>query len=95
MGKSIGVLEVYGTSNGFEAAEACYQAKEITIESLEIGRIRHFPGEKSGILVRVAVRGSLVAVEAAVSKGVKIALKTADLRYHQILSDPVSDAGSV
>ena len=68
MSKAVGILEVYGLTTAFVAADAACKAADVTLENFDKNKL------PVPLLVTIKIRGDVAAVEA----GLKAARATAE-----------------
>lgn len=66
MGKSVGIIEVYGLAAAFVACDAGCKAADVTVENFDKNKPGNPDGLKVPLIVAVKFRGDISAVTAAV-----------------------------
>ena len=74
MSKAVGILEVYGLSTAFCAADAACKAADVTLENFDKNKPANADKRPVPLLVAIKIRGEVAAVEA----GLKAARETAE-----------------
>ena len=90
MSKAVGILEVYGLTTAFVAADAACKAADVTLENFE-NKPANADKLPVPLLVTIKIRGSVAAVEA----GLKAARLTAEAMTgvvaEHIIPNPAED----
>ena len=66
MGKAAGIIEVYGLTAAFVAADAGCKAADVTVETFDKNKPANADALPVPLIVAIKFRGSVAAVEAAV-----------------------------
>lgn len=91
MTEAAGMIEVYGLTAAFMAADAGCKAANVTIELFDKNRPMD-PTLKVPLLIMVKFRGSISDVRAAVEAGKKAAIKVSDAIFAEhIIAAPTDD----
>ncbi|NLM13369.1 MAG: BMC domain-containing protein [Epulopiscium sp.] len=88
MGKSVGLLEVYGLAAAFVAADAACKAANVVIEAFD--RNKPFNADKLEVplIIVVKLRGSLSDVREAVEAGKRAAEQVSGVVLTHIIPSP-------
>ena len=67
MAKAVGILEVYGLTTAFVAADAACKAADVTVENFDKNKPGNADALEVPLIVAIKFRGSVDAVEAAMA----------------------------
>ncbi|MCI8550630.1 MAG: BMC domain-containing protein [Lachnospiraceae bacterium] len=95
MGNAVGILEVYGLSTAFMAADAGCKAADVRLESFDRNRPARARELSVPLLVTVKFRGSVAAVEAAVKAGAKKAESLTGVVKQYIIPNPTEQTEQI
>ena len=91
MSKAVGILEVYGLTTAFVAADAACKAADVTLENFDKNKPANADKLPVPLLVTIKIRGDVAAVEA----GLKAARATAEAMTgvvaEHIIPNPAED----
>lgn len=91
MAQAVGILEVYGLTCAFIAADAICKAADVKLENFD----KNKPGNADELLVPLLVtikfRGNVAAVTAAMEAGVATAEQVTGVVNKHIIANPTSD----
>ena len=91
MSKAVGILEVYGPTTAFVAADAACKAADVTLENFDKNKPANADKLPVPLLVTIKIRGDVAAVEA----GLKAARATAEAMTgvvaEHIIPNPAED----
>ena len=73
MAEAVGILEVFGLTTAFVAADAGCKAADVRLEVFDKNKPGNADSLPVPLLVCIKFRGSVAAVEAAVEAGIKAA----------------------
>lgn len=91
MGEAAGMLEVYGLTAAFMAADAGCKAADVRLELFDKNRPMD-PTLKVPLLIMVKFRGRIEDVEAAMQAAKKAAIKVSDAIFAEhIIAAPTED----
>ena len=88
MGNAVGILEVYGLSTAFMAADAGCKAADVRLESFDRNRPANAGRLPVPLLVTVKFRGSVAAVKAAMEAGIAKAESLTGVVQYDIIPNP-------
>ena len=91
MGEAVGILEVFGLTTAFLAADAGCKAADVRLESFDKNKPGNADALPVPLLVAVKFRGSVAAVEAAMAAGIAKAESLAGVVQHYIIPNPTED----
>ncbi len=91
MGEAVGILEVFGLTCAFIAADAGCKAANVTIEHLDKNKPGNADELAVPLLVCIKFRGSVTDVEAAMEAGIKKANEVGGVVQHYIIPRPTED----
>ncbi len=91
MGKSAGIIEVYGYAAAFVACDAGCKAADVTVENFDKNKPGNPEGLKVPSIVAVKFRGSVSAVEAAVEAAKEAASKVSGVICTHIIPNVEED----
>ena len=88
MDKAVGILEVYGLTCAFMAADA---GCNVTLENFDKNKPANADALPVPLLVTIKFRGSISAVEAAMEAGMEKAKEVSGIVQHFIIANPTED----
>ncbi len=91
MGKSVGIIEVYGLAAAFVACDAGCKAANVTVENFDKNKPGNPDGLKVPLIVAVKFRGSVADVTAAVEAAKEAANKVSGVICSHIIPNVESD----
>jgi len=91
MGEAVGILEVFGLTTAFLAADAGCKAADVRLENFDKNKPGNADALPVPLLVAVKFRGSVAAVEAAMEAGIAKAESLAGVVQHYIIPNPTED----
>ena len=91
MDKAVGILEVYGLTCAFLAADAGCKAADVTLENFDKNKPANADALPVPLLVTIKFRGSISAVEAAMEAGMEKAKEVSGSVQHFIIANPTED----
>ena len=94
MARAVGILEVYGLTCAFVAADAGCKAANVTLEVFDKNKPAHADELPVPLLVTIKFRGNVSEVEAAMEAGIKAAETVSGVVQHYVIPNP-DDPGVV
>ena len=91
MAKAVGILEVYGLTTAFVAADAACKAADVTLENFDKNKPANAEKLPVPLLVTIKIRGEISAVEAGLKAARSAAEATAGVVAEHIIANPVED----
>lgn len=91
MGKAVGLLEVFGLTCAFMAADAGCKAANVTLENFDKNKPANADSLPVPLLVTIKFRGSVADVEAAMAAGIAMAEQVTGVVQHYIIPNPTED----
>ena len=91
MNQAVGILEVYGLTCAFMAADAGCKAADVRLENFDKNKPANADALPVPLLVTVKFRGSVSDVEAAMEAGIEMAEKVSGVVQHHIIENPTED----
>ncbi|MDD2970678.1 MAG: BMC domain-containing protein [Lachnospiraceae bacterium] len=91
MGKAVGILEVFGLTCAFLAADAGCKAANVTLENFDKNKPANADALPVPLLVTIKFRGSVTDVESAMEAGLKVAENFTGVVQHYIIPNPTAD----
>jgi microcompartment protein CcmL/EutN len=91
MMQGVGLLEVYGLTAAFVAADAACKAANVTIEAFDNNKPANADKLPVPLLMVVKLRGSISDVRAAVEAGAEAAKKVSGVVTTHIIAKPEED----
>ena len=91
MGKAVGILEVFGLTCAFLAADAGCKAANVTLENFDKNKPANADALPVPLLVTIKFRGSVTDVEAAMEAGIATAESFTGVVQHYIIPNPTAD----
>ena len=88
MAQAVGILEVFGLTTAFVAADAGCKAADVTLEVFDKNKPANAESLPVPLLVTVKYRGSVAAVTAAMEAGILAAENAAGVVQHHIIPNP-------
>lgn len=88
MAQAVGILEVFGLTTAFCAADAGCKAANVTLEVFDKNKPAHADELPVPLLVTVKFRGSVSDVTAAVEAGMKVAEEMSGVVQHHVIPNP-------
>ncbi len=95
MEQAVGILEVFGLTCAFLAADAGCKAADVTLETFDKNKPANADALPVPLLVTIKFRGSIADVEAAMEAGVKMAESLTGVVQKHIIARPTSDTGKM
>lgn len=93
MEEAVGLLEVYGLTCAFLAADAGCKAADVRLETFDKNKPANADSLPVPLLVTIKFRGSVAAVEAAMAAGEEMAKSLTGVVQKHIIARPTSDDG--
>ena len=91
MEQAVGILEVFGLTCAFLAADAGCKAADVTLETFDKNKPANADALPVPLLVTIKFRGSIADVEAAMEAGVQMAESLTGVVQKHIIARPTSD----
>ena len=91
MNQAVGILEVYGLTCAFMAADAGCKAANVILENFDKNKPANAESLSVPLLVTVKFRGSIADVEAAMEAGIEMAKRVSGVVQHHIIARPTDD----
>lgn len=88
MAEAVGILEVYGLTCAFVAADAGCKAANVHLEVFDKNKPAHADELPVPLLVTVKYRGNVSEVEEAMEAGIKKANEISGVVQHYIIPNP-------
>ncbi len=93
--EAVGLLEVFGLTCAFLAADAGCKAADVTLETFDKNKPANADALPVPLLVTVKFRGSVAAVEAAMEAGEAVAKSLTGVVQRHIIRRPTGDTGKM
>ncbi len=90
-GEAVGILEVFGLSCAFMAADAGCKAANVTLENFDKNKPANADALPVPLLVTIKFRGSVEDVTAAVEAGMEVAKAKTGVVQHHVIPRPTED----
>ena len=91
MGEAVGILEVYGLTCAFMAADAGCKAANVRLENFDKNKPANADSLPVPLLVTIKFRGSVTDVEAAMEAGEAMAKTVSGVVQKYIIPRPTAD----
>ncbi|MDO4521556.1 MAG: BMC domain-containing protein [Eubacteriales bacterium] len=91
MAEAVGLLEVFGLSTAFLAADAGCKAANVRLEVFDKNKPANADALPVPLLVMIKFRGSVEDVTAAVEAGMRVAEATTGVVQHYVIANPTED----
>ncbi|MCQ2399782.1 MAG: BMC domain-containing protein [Clostridia bacterium] len=91
MSKAVGILEVYGLTSAFVAADAACKAADVTLENFDKNKPANADKLPVPLLVTIKVRGDVSAVQMAIKKAREVAESMTGVVAEHIIPNPETD----
>lgn len=91
MGEAVGILEVFGLTTAFMAADAGCKAANVWLEKFDKNKPGNADALPVPLLVTIKFRGSVTDVEAAIEAGKKVADSLTGVVQSYIIAHPTED----
>ncbi|MDD3360495.1 MAG: BMC domain-containing protein [Hespellia sp.] len=91
MGEAVGILEVFGLTTAFMAADAGCKAANVWLEKFDKNKPGNADALPVPLLVTIKFRGSVTDVEAAVEAGKKVADSLTGVVQSYVIAHPTAD----
>ena len=88
MAEAVGILEVFGLTTAFVAADAGCKAANVHLEVFDKNKPANADSLPVPLLVCIKYRGSVSDVTAAVEAGMKVAKSMTDVVQHYVIPNP-------
>lgn len=90
-GRAVGILEVFGLTTAFLAADAGCKAADVTLENFDKNKPANADALPVPLLVTIKFRGSVTDVQAAVDAGIEVAKATTGVVQSYVIPRPTAD----
>ncbi len=91
MAKAVGILEVYGLTCAFVAADAACKAADVTLENFDKNKPANADKLPVPLLVTIKMRGEVSAVECALEAAKSAATALTGIVASHVIPNPESD----
>jgi len=91
MAKAVGILEVYGLTTAFVAADAACKAADVTLENFDKNKPAHAETLPVPLLITIKIRGDVAAVECGLEAAKKAAEGVSGVVASYIIPNPAAD----
>ncbi len=91
MGKAVGILEVFGLTTAFVAADAGCKAADVTIETFDKNKPANADSLPVPLIVAIKFRGDVAAVDAAMQAAENAAKGMAGVVSRYVIPSPEED----
>ncbi|MBQ7642376.1 MAG: BMC domain-containing protein [Clostridia bacterium] len=91
MANAVGILEVYGLTTAFLAADAACKAADVTLENFDKNKPANAERLPVPLLVTIKIRGEVAAVESALKAAREVAEATTGVVAEHIIPNPDKD----
>ncbi len=92
---AVGILEVFGLTCAFLAADAGCKAADVWLETFDKNKPANADALPVPLLVTVKFRGSVSNVEAAMAAGEEVARSMTGIVQHHIIARPTEDTAKM
>lgn len=91
MSKAVGILEVYGLTTAFVAADAACKAADVTLENFDKNKPANAEKLPVPLLVTIKIRGDVSSVRAGLDAAEEAAKRITGVVAKHIIANPESD----
>lgn len=91
MGEAVGILEVYGLTCAFIAADEACKAANVRLENFDKNKPGNADQLEVPLLVTIKFRGSVSDVRVAMEAGIRKAEEISGVVSHHIIASPTHD----
>ncbi|MBO6263483.1 MAG: BMC domain-containing protein [Clostridia bacterium] len=91
MAKAVGILEVYGLTTAFVAADAACKAADVVLENFDKNKPANADKLPVPLLVTIKIRGDVAAVEAGLKAAREVAEGMTGVVAEHIIPNPADD----
>ena len=91
MSRAVGILEVYGLTTAFVAADAACKAADVTLENFDKNKPANAEKLPVPLLVTIKMRGEVAAVEVALKAARETAERLTGVVAEHIIANPETD----
>ena len=91
MGEAVGILEVFGLTTAFIAADAGCKAANVWLENFDKNKPANADSLPVPLLITIKFRGSVTDVEAAIEAGIAKAEQMTGVVQHYVIPHPTED----
>lgn len=91
MANAVGILEVYGLTTAFVAADAACKAADVTLENFDKNKPANAEKLPVPLLVTIKIRGDVAAVEAGLKAARQVAESMTGVVAEHVIPNPAED----
>ena len=91
MSDAVGILEVYGLTTAFVAADAACKAADVTLENFDKNKPARAEELPVPLLVTIKIRGNVSAVREGLEAARRVAEEMSGVVAEHIIPNPVDD----
>ena len=91
MANAVGILEVYGLTTAFVAADAACKAADVTLENFDKNKPANAESLPVPLLVTIKIRGNVAAVKAGLEAAVEAAKAVGGVVAQHVIPNPEAD----
>ena len=91
MANAVGILEVYGVTTAFVAADAACKAADVTLENFDKNKPANAESLPVPLLVTIKIRGNVAAVKAGLEAAVEAAKAVGGVVAQHVIPNPEAD----
>lgn len=91
MANAVGILEVYGLTCAFVAADAACKAADVTLENFDKNKPANAEKLPVPLLVTIKIRGDVAAVESGLKAAREVAENLTGVVAEHIIANPADD----
>ena len=91
MANAVGILEVFGLTTAFVAADAACKAADVTLENFDKNKPANADKLPVPLLVTIKIRGDVSAVEAGLNAAREVAESLTGVVAEHIIPNPAED----
>ena len=91
MANAVGILEVYGLTTAFVAADAACKAADVTLENFDKNKPANAESLPVPLLVTIKIRGNVAAVKAGLEAAVEAAKAVGGVVAQHVIPNPETD----
>ncbi len=92
---AVGILEVFGLTCAFMAADAGCKAADVWLETFDKNKPANADALPVPLLVTIKFRGTVSNVEAAMAAGEEVARNMTGIVQHHIIAHPTEDTAKM
>lgn len=91
MGKAVGILEVYGLTCAFVAADVACKTADVTLENFDKNKPANADSMPVPLIVAIKMRGSISAVKSAMQSAREVAMSMTGVVAEHIIANVEDD----